>query len=119
MATLNTLLLDQTAWDLVLDSSGNIALARPAYAVAQDVASALRLFLGELWYDQTKGIPYFQEILGQLPPASLITGYLERAALAVSGVVSATCIISSFSDRAIIGELRFVDENGAQNAINF
>lgn len=119
MTMLNTLLLDQTAWDLVLDSSGNIALAKPAYSVAQDVASALRLFLGELWYDQTKGIPYFQEILGQLPPASLIAGYLERAAMEVSGVVSAVCVINSFLDRAIIGELRFVDESGAQNAINF
>ena len=41
---MNTLLLDQTAWDLVLDSAGNIALAAVPYARAQDVASAIKTF---------------------------------------------------------------------------
>ena len=45
MTTYSTLLLDQTEWDLVLDASGNIALASPPYALAQDVASAVRTFL--------------------------------------------------------------------------
>ena len=57
---MNTLLLDASAWDLVLDANGDIALAAPPYAVAQDVASAISLFLGELWYDTTQGVPYFQ-----------------------------------------------------------
>ena len=36
----NTLLLDRTVWDLLLDGSGNIAIATEPYATAQDVASA-------------------------------------------------------------------------------
>ncbi len=119
MTRLNTLALDRTAWDLVLDSGGNIAMVTPPYALAQDVASACRLFLGELWYDQTKGIPYFSEILGKLPPLSLMRGLIEKAALTVPGVTKAHCIISSFANRTITGEVRFIDEAGNQNAVNF
>lgn len=115
----NTLLLDRTVWDLVLDSNGDIALASPPYALEQDVASAVRLFLGELWYDTTKGIPYFEEILGQLPPVSLLIAYIESAALSVPGVVSARCIISSFQDRSVSGEIQFIDDSGVGGSVGF
>ena len=62
---MNTLYLDPQSWDLVLDTAGNIALAKDPYAKAQDVASACRLFAGELYYDTEKGIPYFEETLGK------------------------------------------------------
>lgn len=119
MTQFNTLLLDQTAWDLIIDSAGNIAMASPPYALAQDVASAIRLFLGELWYNGTAGIPYFENVLGHLPPAALLIGYIEKAALGVPGVVSAQCTISSFSGRQLTGQILFIDETGAANAVNF
>lgn len=119
MTMYDTLLLDQTAWDLVLDSSGNIAMASPPYALAQDVASAARLFLAELWYDTTKGVPYFEEILGTLPPLPLLTGYLEKAALTVPGVVTAQCVITSISNREVVGQIQFIDETGAASGVNF
>jgi len=115
----NTLLLDGSAWDLVIDSFGNIAMAAPPYALAQDVASAVRLFLGELWYDTSKGIPYFENVLGQLPPISLLTGYIEKAALTVPGVVTARCVISNFESREITGQVQFIDENGVANNVTF
>ena len=62
---MNTLYLDPQNWDLVLDAAGNIAMAKDPYAKAQDVASACRLFSGELYYDTEKGIPYFEETLGK------------------------------------------------------
>jgi len=119
MTRLNTLLLDQTEWDLVIDSMGNIAMATPAYALAQDVASAVKLFVGELWYDTTKGIPYFANVLGHLPPISLLAGYIEKAALTVPGVVSAQCIISKFANREMTGQIKFIDEFGAAHAVAF
>jgi hypothetical protein len=115
----NTLLLDQTQWDLVLDSSGNIALAKPPYSLAQDVASAVKLFLGELWYNGDKGIPYFEEVLGNLPPPSLIINYIEKAALTVPGVVNARCILTDFSSRDVSGKILFIDEVGVSNGITF
>jgi len=118
MTRYNTLLLDQKAWDLVLDASGNIAMASPPYAVAQDVASAIRLFLGELYYDTSKGIPYFTEVLGHLPPTSLLVGYIEQATLNVPGVVSAQCVITAFTDRAVTGTVEFIDEQGQANGVS-
>jgi hypothetical protein len=117
MTTYNTLLLDQSAWDLVLDSSGNIALATPPYAIAQDVSCAIRLFLGELWYDTTQGIPYWGDVLGQLPPAGLLTQLIQNAALTVPGVVTAICTIQSFNDREVMGQVEFVDENSVTSVV--
>ena len=119
MTMYKTLLLDRSKWDLVLDSAGNIALASPPYALAQDVASAIKLFLGELWYDSTKGIPYFQKILGHLPPASLLSGYVENAALSVPGVVQARCTLTELTDRKMSGVVNFIDETGAANNVSF
>lgn len=119
MAMFNTLLLDQSAWDLVIDSAGNIAVAEPAYALAQDVASACRLFTNELWYRPAKGIPYFEDVLGQLPPPSLLTGYIEKAALTVPGVVEAQCIIEPPNAREVAGQIIFIDETGAANGVTF
>jgi len=89
---MQTLPLDTTSWDLTLDSNGNLSLADPDYSIAQDVASAIRTFQGECWYGATLGMPYFQSILGKLPPRSYITSLLERAALTVAGVVSVTVV---------------------------
>jgi hypothetical protein len=115
----NTLALDQTAWDLIMDSSRNIAMVSPPYALAQDIASAVKLFLAELWYDTTRGIPYWTKILGKLPPTALVIQYIVQAALTVSGVVSAQCVINSFNARTITGQIIFVDESGKSTTVQF
>jgi len=61
---MDTLLLDLDNWDLTVDAAGNWAVASPPYAIAQDVASAIKTFqlqagpndpvLGECWYDNTR-----------------------------------------------------------------
>lgn len=119
MARLNTLLLDRTAWDLVLDANGDIAKATPAYALAQDVASAVRLFKGELYYASAKGVPYFEDVLGHLPPESLLKQHMIDAAKTVPGVVTARVILSALSDRAVSGQVQFIDETGAANGVIF
>lgn len=119
MARLKTLLLDQEKWDLVLDSNGNIAVAEPPYSLAQDVASAIRVFLGEVWYDSTIGTPYFENVLGKLPPLSLLTAYMETAALRVPGVVSVKVIIQSYEGRTVTGQVQFIDEEGVANNVSF
>lgn len=101
-----TLLLDRTAWDLVLDSAGNIALASDPYSVAQDVASAVRTFAGELWYDTTQGVPYWEQILGKRPALSLVKAAVVKAALTVPDVISARCLIASFKDRVLTGQVQ-------------
>lgn len=115
----STLLLDRTSWDLVIDASANIAVASDPYALAQDAASAIRLFQGELYYDTTKGVPYWQSILGQLPPISLMKSKFVAAALTVPGVARARCFITSISGREVRGQVQITDKTGIIQGVAF
>ena len=82
---MDTLLLDTAQWDLVVDGTGNIAMASVPYALAQDVASAIKTFAGEVYYDTTIGVPYFATILGQTPSVAYFQQQMIDAALTVPG----------------------------------
>jgi hypothetical protein len=113
-----TLLLDQLAWDLLIDIDGNIALATDPYSIAQDAASAIKLYLGELWYDTTQGVPYDQ-ILGQFPSLTYIKSQLVNAALTVPEVVSAQVFISGFAGRQLSGQVQITTTSGSTSAASF
>lgn len=115
---MNTLLLDVDSWDLVLDASGNIAMASQPYSIAQDVSSAARLFAGELWYDKSKGTPYFSTVLGQRPPVSLIKAQKIQSSLTVPAVNDADCFITSFTGRGIDGQIQVTDIYGTTTVVN-
>jgi len=116
---MNTLLLDTQGWDLVLDASGNIALASDPYSIAQDVASALRLFDGELWYDTSKGVPYWQEILGKFPPLATIKTDFVNAAMTVPGVATAQAFITSINNRELSGQVQTTTTTGVLSVTPF
>lgn len=116
---MRTLLLDQTTWDLVLDVSGNIAAATEPYQLAQDAASAIRVFSGEQWFNTTLGVPYFQSFLGKPPNISLIKQKFIGQALTVPGVVSAKVFIDSVADRRVTGQVQVTDVNGDITAAAF
>lgn len=116
---MNTLLLDTVLWDLVLDANGNIAVASDPYAIVQDVASACRVFLGEEFYDTTQGIPYFQQILGELPPAAFIKAQIAAAAAMVPGCNNPVVYLGSFNNRVLSGQVQFTDSNGATQVAAF
>lgn len=118
-APFSTLLLDQIAWDLVADAKGNIAVAAPPYAVAQDAASSVKLFQGELYYDTTQGIPYWQQILGKFPPLQIVRAAVIAAAETVPGVTAASAFFTSFTDRALGGQLQVTDVTGAVQGVDF
>ena len=116
---MNTMLLAVDTWDLVLDANRNIALAQPPYALAQDVASAIRTFLAEVYYDTTLGVPYFTQILGKTPPVALFQEYMIQAALTVPGVAAAQCFISAFDGRTISGQVQIVADDGTTAVTSF
>lgn len=116
---MSTLLLDQNTWDLLVDVDGNIALASDPYALAQDVASSCKLFEGELYYDTTQGVPYFQNILGQLPPLQFIKNAYVEAALTVPGIVAAVCFITGITGRVLSGQVQTTDKNGILQVTGF
>jgi|SRR5579863_1853553 len=123
---MKTLLLDVATWDLITDANGNIAAAEDPYALAQDVASQIRTFLAEVWYDTTLGIPYASQILGKNPPVSVLQEYLVNAALTARPntadvyVVKAKCVIQSFNrdTRQVFGQVQFIDSNNAAGAVS-
>jgi hypothetical protein len=115
---LTTLFLRPDTWDLTVDVDGNIAVASEPYSLAQDVACACRTFQGELPYDTTQGIPYWQ-ILGKLPPLQFIKSAYVTAALTVPGIVAAVCFIESIVGRRVTGQVQTTDRNGVLNATRF
>jgi hypothetical protein len=115
----STIYVSPVTWDLAVDVSRNIAMATGPYALAQDAASAIKLFLGELWYDTAQGIPYLQQLLGHSPPLSLVKSYLVAAAMTVPGVVSAQCFISGFTERKVSGQVQIKDANGNVSVASF
>lgn len=121
MTIQNTLLLDQSAWDLVLDINGNIALAGTPYSYAQDVASAVRTFLGECWYDTSLGLPYWQQILGKLPPAVYIEQMISTQSLTIPNVISAEAAIVDFTDtdRDVRGVILITDADSNTAIVAF
>lgn len=107
----DTLLLDTVSWDLTVDILGNIAVASDPYALAQDAASAIRLFRGELYYNTKAGVQY-NLVLGKSPPLSLLKATFEAAALTVPGVKSATCFFSGVFGRTLTGQVQITDKSG-------
>lgn len=118
MAT--TILLDTATWDYTVDAAGNWALASEPYSRAQDVASAIRLFKSELWYDRSQGVDYKLQILGQSPPLTVFQELMVQAALTVPGVVSAECIITDydFATRHVQGQVQFEDVDGNTGSVS-
>lgn len=118
---MDTLILDRTTWDLLLDTNGNIAVATDPYSVAQDAASAVKLFIGELWYDTTQGVPYFADILAQFPNIALMKAKFNAAALTVPEVTAAQTFIASIdrNTRRITGQVQVTTKTGASSAANF
>jgi hypothetical protein len=87
--------------------------------VAQDVASAIRLFQGELWYDTTQGVPYWEKLLGMNPTTSQIAAAFNAAALTVPGVVTASTVITSIAGREVSGQIQFSTSDGTNTVVNF
>jgi len=115
----STLLLNPETWDLMVTASGNIAVAAEPYALAQDAASAIKLFQGEDYYDTTRGVPYWETILGHWPSVSVMKAYFVRAALTVPNVVAAQAFIESIEDRRPKGQVQVTDRAGALTTVGF
>ena len=114
---MRTLFLLPATWDLELDASGNIAVASDIYQQTQDVASACRTFLRDVYYDQAVGIPYFENVLGRHGfPLALYKMHLEEAAKSISGVVSANAQIG-LAGRVASGSIAFTNEDNQTGQI--
>ena len=102
--TAHTLYLNPDSWDITLDSSGRIARSTQAYAIAQNVANAVRLFTGEAFFAMDEGIPHFDIELGKTRPAlSVLRARMREAALNVEGVLDAQITLDDVQERKLTG----------------
>lgn len=111
---MDTLLLDRTTWDLLLDANGNIAMATAPYALAQDGSSAVRTFQGECYYDTTVGLPYLTQIFGKTPSLPLLRAQIEAEAETVPGTASADVFFTTFTNRLVMGQLQMTSSTPGQ-----
>lgn len=117
---MNSLLLDRTTWDLVVDAQGNLAVASGSYAIGQDIASALRVFAGECYYNTNSGLPYRSHILGKMQSISVFRAQAETAARAIAGVTAARCLVAAPGvERRLNGSLVFTTEDGVTQSVGF
>lgn len=113
-----SLKLNQETWDLETDGNHNIAVIQNSDAIAQNVATRIKLFLGEQYYQSNTGIPYFN-ILGKNISLSYLTSLIEKESLKVNGVTESKCVINSVKDRYLKGTLLFIDNLGNESNVNF
>lgn len=108
---------EANSWDLTVDGSGNIAQIYDAEALAQDVACAVKTFLGEVYFDATVGVPYFQQVLGKAYSLPLLQALMNAAAMSVEGVVAAQTTITSYANRKVTGTIHFTDATGESHDV--
>lgn len=99
--------------------NANIAVASDPYSQAQDAASAIKLFQSEDYYDITRGIPYFEQILGHWPTIRILKSHFINAALTVPFVVAADCFIESVIDRRPKGQVQITNKSGVIATVGF
>ena len=116
---MNTLFLMPNSWDLTLDASGNIAIASSTYQQAQDIASECRVFVKDMYFSQSEGIPYLEDILGKgRYPLSLYRRHLHERALLVPGVESANVKLALPNGRNLVGAIEFTNNKGKTGVVN-
>ena len=115
--TAHTLYLQPDSWDITLDSSGRISRSTQAYAIAQNVANAVRLFTGEAFFAMDEGIPHFDIELGKTRPAlSVLRARMREAALNVEGVLDAQITLDDVQERKLTGEILLTVADGDKSS---
>lgn len=108
----HTLLLADD-WDLHVTSGGGIPTAdTEAYAIAQNVANAFRLFTEDAYYFPERGIPHFLLELRANPRLNVLKARLKKAALAVEGVKDCTITLLNADGRELSGYAVLTLTNG-------
>lgn len=111
--TRKTLTLDKDTWDIQLTASGRIDVSIGDYATAQDVSNECRLFTKDAYFDQERGIPYYELVLGPEVSASTLRAYLRDQAEYVGDVQEVQEIQLKTLDtetRVMTGDIRFTSK---------
>lgn len=116
----HTLFLDTDTWDVTLDSGGNIATASGPYAIAQNVANAVRLFTKDAYYDPDRGIPHFSIELGHKQgQLGVLRSRIIRNVTRLEGVDSAEVSFYGIRNRELTGNISLTMTSGETGDVAF
>lgn len=117
----DTLALVESTWDLDLDARGDLRTVGdatpgtntgPGMRLAQDVASRVRAWRGEVWFNRQQGVDY-PRYLGQAPAMAQLRADFQSEALQVPLCASALADFTlDRATRGVGGVLYLTDLNG-------
>jgi hypothetical protein len=73
--------------DIYLDASGNISISTDQQALLEECAQVARTLLGELVFNTSLGIPYFETVWTGVPNTAQFLAALRTSFLNVNGVL--------------------------------
>lgn len=115
MATpFDTIQLDAETWDVAV-VGGSFVVIKDAFAVAQDMQSAIRLVQGEYIYNSLAGVPYLS-IFGQTTSLPVLKADISAAAATIPGADNVVTYISGIADRCVSGQVQANVETPAGTA---
>lgn len=104
---MKTLKLDSN-WDVTLNDLNDIAIAEGNERLAQDIASSVRVFKGELPFDINRGVSYDKpdEIRNTLK------NDMNEQALLVDGVEDSIVVFNNLTDRLLNATIYATNKEG-------
>lgn len=109
---MKTLALDNS-WDVFVDSIGNLATIDENARLAQDVASSVRVFKGELPFDIERGVNYDKPDENR----ETLNYEMNEQARLVEGVADSVVIFEELKDRTLKPVIYVTNEEGQQIGI--
>lgn len=110
--------LDTDTWDITLDGNGYMKTSQNPYSIAQDAACAVKVVRGECYFDNTLGLRYYDNLLGQPCSTGTISAALKAEVMKLSTISSAKAtLIPDQSTRVTQVYLELVDTNNTTSLV--
>lgn len=107
---MKTLKLDNDTWDVGIDDVGNIAVVSGNQRLAQDVASSVRVWKGELPFNTDRGIDYGNP--DELMPT--LNYEINKQARVIDGVQDSYVVFDKLTDRKLNTTIYLTNESGEE-----
>jgi hypothetical protein len=100
---------------------GRLTILSPEESLPQRVKTRLQTFLGEVFANESLGVPYFQQIFAEKNPrVSVLNGAFVQAILSVDGVARVSRLDFDLkTDRQLEVILSVIGEDGAAFSTTF
>lgn len=115
-----TLALTTDNWDLSIGADGSLKTLKKDEAILQNVCNECRCFTDDLYFDRDRGIPWFDDQLGQKLRPAITQSDLRQAASRVDGIESVDEVNLTFlsdQDRTLHAEIEVTTENGLNGRV--